>query len=89
MESIATVLLITIAFAAANLFVQLAGLEINRRHDQPKPPHARMVLEHPFHTRIDGMPRTRTDRRDLQLAIGHDFAAPDVEDGVWPRDPRM
>ena len=89
MESIAIVLFITLAFASANLCVQLAGIETMRRHYQPSMPNARVALEHPYYARVDGMPRTRTDRRDLQMGMGHDFATPDVEDEVWPRDPRI
>ena len=87
MGSIAIVVAITLAFAAANLFAQLAALETTRRRDAPVRPHAAVALEHPFSSRIDGMPRTRTNRRDLQRAIGHDFASQDVEQSIWPRDP--
>jgi hypothetical protein len=87
MGSFAIVLAITLAFVAANLFAQLVALENARRPDTPALPSAPVALEHPFSSRIDGMPRTRTNRRDLQRAIGHDFASPDVEQSIWPRDP--
>jgi hypothetical protein len=87
MGSIAIVVAITLAFAAANLAAQLAALETTRRRNHPVLPIAPMALEHPFSSHIDGMPRARTDRRDLQRAIGHDFASQDVEQSVWPREP--
>jgi hypothetical protein len=91
MEPLSISIAITLTFIAANLFVQLAAMEAIRRRDAPKLPRAtpERALEHPLHSRIDGMPRTRTDRRDLQLAMGSDFAALDVEQNVWPRDPRI
>lgn len=89
MATVSIVIAITLLFALGNLGMQLLALEVMRRDAEPKPAKANSVLEHPYYSRIDGMPRTRTDRRDLQLALGHDFAAPDVEQSVWPRDPRM
>ena len=88
MGSVVIGLGLTLAFAAANLFAQLAALETTRRRVIAVKPRAAVALEHPFSSRIDGMPRTRTNRRDLQRAIGHDFASPDVEQSVWPKDPR-
>lgn len=89
METFSIAVFITLAFAAANLLVQLAAIEGTRRERRDQAEDVFRALEHPYHTRIDGMPRTRTDRHDLQLGMGHDFAAPDVADAVWPRDPRI
>jgi hypothetical protein len=88
MGSVAIVVTITLGFAVANLLVQLFALETMRQRPVPAKAIAAVALEHPFTSRIDGMPRTRTNRRDLQRAIGHDFAAQDVEQSVWPREPR-
>ncbi len=90
METISVVVFITLTFAAVNLLAQLAALEYIRRDQTPRLAGPRLALEHPFHSRIEAMPstRTHTDRRDLQLGIGQDFAAPDAQDSVWPRDPR-
>jgi hypothetical protein len=89
MATVSIVVAITLLFAAANLFAQLAATEAFRRSQAPRLTSPKMALEHPVHTRIDGMPRTRANRHDMQLAIGLDFAAPDVEQSVWPRDPRI
>lgn len=89
MGSIAVVLTITLGFAVANLLVQLIVQDSMRQRSAPAKPNPVVALEHPFSSRIDGMPRTRTNRRDLQRAIGHDFASQDVEQSVWPRDPRI
>lgn len=89
MGSVSIVLFIAGAFAAGNLLFQLVAVEFAQREERPKPIGRARQLEHPFHSRVDGMPRTRTDRRDLQLAMGEDFAAPDVHEHIWPRDPRF
>jgi hypothetical protein len=89
MGSIVIVITITLGFAFANLLIQLIGVETMRQRSVPAKPNVAVALEHPSTSRIDGMPRTRTNRRDLQRAIGHDFAAQDVEQSVWPRDPRV
>ncbi len=86
MGSIAIVVVITLSFAGANLFAQLAALETTRRRGIPMRPAPAVALEHPFSSHIDGMPRAGADRRDLQRAIGRDFAAQDIEQSVWPRD---
>lgn len=87
MESLSIVIAITLMFVAANVFFQLAAVEVVRRLDAPKLARERQApaLEHPYSTRIDGMPRTRTDRHDLQLAMGSDFAGLDAEQSVWPQ----
>jgi hypothetical protein len=89
METVSIVVFITLTFAAVNLFAQLLAIEAVRRDQSPRIPEVKLAPEHPVHSRIDGMPRTRTDRHDLQLGMGHDFFAPDVEQAVWPRDPRI
>lgn len=89
MGTVSIVLVLTLGFAAANLYLQMLAVEIVRRGNTPKLPALKVALEHPDYSRIDGMPRVRTDRHDLLIAIGHDFAAPDVEQSVWPRDPRI
>lgn len=89
METISVVGFLTIGFAAANLAFQIGASRYARRSDAPVLPGPVAALEHPMHSRIDGMPRVRANRHDMQLAIGHDFAAPDVQDSVWPRDPRI
>lgn len=89
METVSVVGLLTLGFAAANLAFQVGASRFVRHMETPKLPGSKVALEHPVYSRLDGMPRTRTDRRDLQLAIGNDFAAPDVSESVWPRDPRM
>ncbi len=88
MEAISVVGLLTFGFAAANLGFQIGADRYVRQSQAPAMPAPRAALEHPEHSRIDGQPRTRANRHDMQLAIGHDFAAPDVQDAVWPRDPR-
>ena len=85
MGSIAIVITIILGFAFGNLLIQLVAMETMRQRCVPARPNAAVALEHPFTSRIEGMPRTRTNRRDLQRAIGHDFAARDVEQSVWPR----
>lgn len=85
MEVISIVGLVTFGFAAANLVFQLGAIHYVRRGLPPGAPLASASPERSGHWRIDGSSRTRTDRHDLQLAIGHDFAAPDVDDQVWPR----
>ncbi len=89
METVSIVVFITLSFAAVNLFAQLLAVEAVRRDRAPRMPVAKPAPEHPVHSRIDGMPRTRTDRHDLQVGMGYDFFAPDVEHAVWPRDPRI
>jgi hypothetical protein len=89
METLSVVGFLTIGFAAANLAFQVGAGRYVRHLDAPKLPGPKAALEHPVHSRIDGMPRARANRHDMQLAIGHDFAAPDVQDAVWPRDPRI
>lgn len=89
METIGIVGVLTAGFAAANLAFQVGASRFIRHMDAPKLPGPKASLLHPMHSRLDGMPRTRSDRHDMQLAIGHDFAAPDVQDQLWPRDPRM
>ncbi|HET9662347.1 MAG TPA: hypothetical protein VFP05_18615 [Thermomicrobiales bacterium] len=91
MGPITIAIAITLMFVATNLFAQLAAAEAVRRLDAPRLPRVTpaLALEHPFYSRIDGMPRTRTDRHDLQLAMGSDFSGLDAEQSVWPRDPRI
>ncbi len=89
METISVVGFLTFGFAAANLAFQMGMSRITRPSESPAVPGPIAALQHPMHSRIDGMPRVRANRHDMQLGIGHDFAAPDVEDSVWPRDPRM
>ncbi|MCA9860102.1 MAG: hypothetical protein KC438_10280 [Thermomicrobiales bacterium] len=81
MEAVLIVVVITLAFAVANLFVPMAATKLIDRDREPISPNPTLSLEHPFYARTDGMPRTRIDRHDLQLAIG----PPDVEQSVWPR----
>jgi hypothetical protein len=89
METVSVIGILTIGFAAANLAFQMGAAHFVRHLDAPTLPGPKAALEHPLYTRIDGMPRSRANRHDMQLAIGHDFAAPDVQDQVWPRDPRV
>ncbi len=89
MEAISVVTVLTFGFAAANLGFHVGAERFIRRSQTPMLPGPRVALEHPVHSRLDGMPRVRSDRHDLFLAIGHDFAAPDVQDQVWPPDPRV
>ena len=89
METVSVIGILTIGFAAASLAFQVGAGRYVRHSEAPKLPGPKVALEHPVHSRIDGMPRTRSDRHDMQRAIGHDFAAPDVQDAVWPRDPRV
>jgi hypothetical protein len=89
METISVIGVLTVGFAAANLAFQVGAGRYMRHSEAPKPAGPKAALEHPVYTRIDGMPRSRANRHDMQLAIGHDFAAPDVQDQVWPRDPRI
>lgn len=89
METISVVGFLTFGFAAANLAFQAAASRFVRHEPLPKRSGPKVALEHPVHSRFDGMPRVRSDRHDMYLAIGHDFAAPDVQDQVWPRDPRV
>jgi len=89
METVSVIGILTIGFAAANLAFQMGAGRFVRHSEAPKLPGPKAALEHPVHSRIDGMPRSRANRHDMQLAIGRDFAAPDVQDAVWPRDPRI
>jgi hypothetical protein len=89
METLSVVGFLTFGFAAANLAFQAGVSRCVRREYLPKLSAPKVPLEHPAHSRFDGMPRVRSDRHDMFLAIGHDFAAPDVQDQVWPRDPRV
>lgn len=89
MGTVSIVIAITLLFALGNLGMQLLAVEVTRRDAEPRLAKATPALEHPYYNRIDGRPRTRTDRRDLQLVLGDEFAAPDVELHIWPRDPRM
>ena len=89
METVSIVGVLTLGFAAANIAFQMSAGRYVRHIESPKLPGPKAALEHPEHSRIDGMPRARTNRRDMQIAIGHDFAAPDVQDAIWPRDPRV
>jgi len=89
METLSIVGFLTVGFAAANLAFQVGAGRLVQRLELPELPGPKASLEHPEHSRIDGMPRTRSNRHDIQLAIGRDFAAPDVQDAVWPRDPRV
>lgn len=88
MGTISIAIMIPLAFAVANLGLQLWAVNAVQRSEPPKPPVLAPTLAHPLHGRIEGAPRTRTDRHDLQLALGHDFATSDVEQRIWPRDPR-
>lgn len=85
METISVVGLLLFGFAAANFAFQAGVRRYLLREDAPQLPAPRAALEHPLHSRIDGMPRGWSNRHDMQLAIGLDFAAPDVADTVWPR----
>jgi hypothetical protein len=89
METVSVVAVLTLGFAFANLGFQMGAARFVRRIDSPLLPGRAVVLEHPMHSRIDGMPRVRANRHDMQLGIGHDFAAPDAQDQVWPREPRI
>ncbi len=89
METLSIIGVLTFGFAAANLAFQVGAGRWVRRLELSQLPGHQVTLEHPEHSRIDGMPRTRSNRPDMQLAIGHDFASPDVQDAVWPRDPRV
>ena len=89
METVSVVAVLTLGFAFANFGFQMGAARFVRITDSPRLPGRTVTLEHPLHSRIDGMPRVRANRHDMQLGIGHDFAAPDVQDQVWPRDPRI
>lgn len=89
MEAVSIVVFITLSFAVANLAVQVLATEFGRRAEETAPAPAPLIPEHPLHARIEGMPRLRTDRHDLQLALGYDFAASDGEHHARPHDPRI
>lgn len=89
METVSVVAVLTLGFAVANLGFQIGAGRYLRQRESPKLPGLVVAYEHPVHSRIDGMPRMRANRHDMQLAIGRDFAAPDLQDSVWPRDPRI
>jgi hypothetical protein len=56
-----------------------------RRDDEPAPGRSLSVR---LVNRADETQRTRTDRRDLRKGIGRDFAVPEVQETLWPPDPR-
>ena len=89
MATISIVVFITLTFAATNLLVQLGAVDYIRRSERAQAGgRAYGAGASVPRSSGAGRTRTRTDRHDLQMAIGHDFAAPDVQDTVWPRDPR-
>ncbi len=85
METIAIVLALILAFGVANLGEQLAAAGMAR---QVRPAGGAPIApapEDPSHAQMSGISRTRTERRDLRLGIGEDFAGPDAGQQVWPK----
>lgn len=85
METIPIVILLPLAFALSNLIEQLAAMKLVRRGRAVIGKRSRATPEDPSHSQFDGIARTRTDRHDLQLGMGRDFAESDPQENVWPR----
>ena len=85
METISIVVALTLGFAVANALEQIAAGAWSRHTPAPAFPVLRTGPEDPSHSQFDGIPRTRTDRRDLQLAMGQGFTDPDMNESIWPR----
>lgn len=85
METISIVLLLPLAFTLSNLIEQLAAMKLVRRGRAIIEQRGNTTPEDPAHSQFDGLSRTHTDRHDLQLGIGRDFAESDPQENIWPR----
>lgn len=85
MEAVSIVIALVLAFALPNLAEQLLAAAWVQRVPLAARSFRGFLPENPAYAQTDVNGRVRTDRLDLQRAIGHDFAELDIEDRVWPR----